>query len=199
MSKQVVRVARELPLFFVIFSWLLLMTWRFFTGAHMNGQTYFDTLFFKDASPIHKRRQVAFNTWKRKARVKRMGWRNCIFWPVFWITYGCVVAPWTMFVLAFWASPLYGWLAFIYARKTIFEQRKVGYAEGRVETFWVLKRRFRWLHFGWLRDSEDQPVTAKSESSSDHEDIKIISLKKLLNPGDDAAWAEGISQDDNRT
>lgn len=189
MGKQTVRVAKEIPVAFVILGWLLLMSWRFFSGAHMNGQKYFDTLVFKDASAIHKRRQVAFNAWKRKARIKRMAWRNCTFWPVFWITYGCVVAPWTMVILAFWASPLYGWLGFIYLRKTFFERHKVGYSEGRVEAFWVLKRRYRWARFEWLRD--EPSVVAKSETDPEHEDIKIISLKTLMNPGDDDKWAEG--------
>jgi hypothetical protein len=189
MGKQVVRVAREIPVFFVVLFWLLLMSWRFFTGAHMNGQTYFDTLFFKDASPIHKRRQVAFNTWKRKARVKRMAWRNCVFWPVFWITYGCIVAPDTMIVLAFWASPIYGYLGFIHGRKFFFYQARIGYGEGLVKTSWVLKRRFRWMRFEWLRD--EPSVVVKTESDDEHEDIKIISLKTLMNPDDDDAWTKG--------
>lgn len=189
MGKQRVRLVKEPAVGWIILGWLLLMAWRFFTGAHMNGQAYFDTLFFKDATPIHKRRQVAFNAWKRKARVKRMAWRNCVFWPVTFITYGCLVAPWTMFVVAFWASPLWGYLGFIYARKTLFEQRKIGYSEGRVETFWVLKRRFRWMRFDWLR--EEPSVIVKSEAGPEHEDIKIISLKTLMNPGDDEAWTKG--------
>lgn len=188
-SKQVVRVAREIPVAFVILFWLLLMSWRFFTGAHMNGERYFDTLWFKDATPGYKRRQVAFSAWKRKARIKRMGWRNCVFWPIAGITYGCLVAPDTMVILAFWMAPIYGYLGFVWIRKTFFELHRAGYAEGQIEEFWKLKRQYRWMRFEWLHS--EPSVTVKKTEDAEHEDIHIISLKTLMNPGDDDEWTKG--------
>jgi hypothetical protein len=70
-----------------------------------------------------------------------------------------------------------------------FELHRVGYGEGEVRTFWVLKRRYRWMRFEWLRD--EPSVIVKKEESAEHEDIRIISLKTLMNPSDDETWTKG--------
>lgn len=191
MGRQHVRIAREIPLGFVILFWLWLMSWRFFTGAHMNGEKYFDTLFWRDASMIGRHRQTPFAKWKRKARVKRMMWRNCVFWPLAGITYGCLVAPDTMIILAVWCAPIYGYLGFYWLRKTFFEVHRASYAEGEVSEFWTLKRPYRWMRFEWLRNLDEPSVTAKKVVDDEHEDIHIISLKTLLNPDDDEQWTKG--------
>lgn len=115
-----------------------------------------------------------------------MGWRNGFFWPVVLIAYGCIVAPSIMVIVAVWAAPLYGYLGFYWIRKTFFEIHRAGYAEGQVEEFWTLKRRYRWMRFEWLRP--EPSVTVKKIEDEEHEDIHIISLKTLMNPGDDDTY-----------
>ena len=185
MSKQV--TVKEGPAIgWLILGWLLVMCWRFFTGAHMNGQTYFDTLFFKDASRIYARKQVAFSKWKRTARIKRLWWRNIIFWPCFWLSYGWYVAPWDMWLITFWTSPLWIYCSYKKLQSVFFEVHTAGFSDGKTQGYWVLRRRWRWLRFGWLRDEELlQPVVVKEEETEEKQDIHIRSLKLLLDPGDD--------------
>jgi len=186
--RQRMIVSKEPAVGWLIIGFILLMLWRFFTGAHMNGKTYFDTLFWKDASRRYQFRQVAFSKWKRKARVKRMAWRNAFFWPVALVTYGCIVAPDIMLIVTFWLSPVYCWYLFKYIRSVFMEEHRGTFNEGEHASWWALKRKYQWMRFGWLRDPEDIPVTAKAVADEDHEDIHIISLKTLMdlgNPHDD--------------
>lgn len=74
-----------------LLKWLAILAWRFFTGAHLTGQHYNDSTFWHDASNAKKRsvhRPRQFSWWKRKARWKRMAWRNSIFWPVLLLIIG---------------------------------------------------------------------------------------------------------------
>lgn len=193
MGRQVVRVAREIPIGFVILLWVWIIMWRFFTGAHMNGQKYFDTLFWKDASVFHRRKQTSFAKWKRTKRVKRMWIRNAIFWPAAFLAYGWYTNPDIMVIVTLWSSPLWGYFGFFYLRKTFFELHRAGFGEGQVRTFWVLKRRYRWMRFEWLLGTpNDEPsVVVKSAEDDERGDIKIISLKTLMDPQDDEAWTKG--------
>jgi hypothetical protein len=54
---------------------LIVVLWRFLTGAHMNGKKYNDATFWRDASPRYRARRPAFTWWRRKARGKRAAWR----------------------------------------------------------------------------------------------------------------------------
>jgi hypothetical protein len=57
--------------------------WRFLTGAHMNGKKYNDSTWFKGASVRYSKRRESFTWWRRKARIKRMAWRNsCLFFTI---------------------------------------------------------------------------------------------------------------------
>lgn len=61
---------------------VLIVTVRFFTGAHLNGKHYNDATWWQDASSVYRKRRRAYTWWRRKSRMKRAAWRNCVFWSV---------------------------------------------------------------------------------------------------------------------
>jgi hypothetical protein len=94
--------------------WLLILSWRFFTGAHMTGNHFNDSSFWRDATNAKKRAQARprqYSWWKRKARYKRMLWRNGIFWPVLLLVIG-FMWDWSsmLMILGFLGIPSW-WIA----------------------------------------------------------------------------------------
>jgi hypothetical protein len=94
-------------LWFII-KWTLIIAWRFFSGAHMNGELYNDSTWWKDASKKYQKVRKKYTWWKRKSRMKRAGWRHAIFWPCLILSVGFAVDPWGMaFVIGMLSPGLY--------------------------------------------------------------------------------------------
>lgn len=129
--------------------WTFILSWRFFTGAHMTGKTYNDSTFWRDASNAKKRATVSpqkYTWWRRKARWRRMTWRNAIFWPTLLIVIGFIWSWSSMImILGFIGFPTW----FLLEPKThswhrfrlLFQTPYVGtQSDGRVYQYWAWKR-----------------------------------------------------------
>jgi len=93
-----------------VIKWTFILSWRFFTGNHMNAKRWNDSTFFHDASNWRKRQKTSprkYSWWRRKSRLKRMVWRNAIFWPTLILTI-LFVWDWssTLFILGMFAFPV---------------------------------------------------------------------------------------------
>ena len=126
-----------------ILKWVLIIAWRFFSGNFMNAREYNDATWWKNASRKYQKMRRKYTWWNRKCRVKRMAWRNCIFWPVLWLVIGFMVdAVFTLFVIGIMAPGL-----FLIVRKRIrlaFYLPIVAHeSDGSVRQHWVMKPKIR--------------------------------------------------------
>ena len=121
----------------------LVYMWRFFTGAHLNGKTYNDATFWRDCSPRYKNRRLASTWWRRKARAKRMGWRNACFWIPLLLLVAVTKFPSYTFVVFLLFSPLLAWIIFKRGRLLLFDPFTSGNSDGSVNQHWRLKRAIR--------------------------------------------------------
>lgn len=207
MSKQTV-VTRPSVTFIVgvfLLVWTVKLSWRFFTGAHMNGKTYNDSTFWRDASRSYRNRRNAYGWWKKKSRAKRIAWRHSVFWPALVIAYGFYAIGWAdMIVVFMWASPFAGYYAYRRLRPIFFVQMRM-ITDGAPEYYWTLRphwfRRLERLRelFGSNKTAEPPTVpvpseyeaAVRNEIGNEYEDTPMLSLKLLLAPdqdteGDDA-------------
>lgn len=127
--------------------WLLVkLVWRFFvSGHHLNGQTYNDATFWRDASTIFRKRRNAYTWWRRKARYKRLAWRHSVFWPLIGITAGMLLERMLTVVLLVCMVPLGVTIAFRKTRTFLYQPVKAHRLDGSVTQTWVMRPRTR--HF----------------------------------------------------
>lgn len=105
----------------------------------MNGRTWNDATWWRDASPRYRNRRLAFTWWRRKARVKRMGWRNACFWiPLILLVAFTRYTSYAVVTLLLF-SPLLAYAAFIRGRLLLFDPFTSGNADGSVNQHWRLK------------------------------------------------------------
>lgn len=124
---------------------LIRWTWRFFTGAHMNGQKYNDATWWLDCSAMYRKRRSAYTWWRRKARVKRLAWRNTSFWSV--ILFSCALYWYTSFVVLVMLgmAPILIWFGWRRGKRALFNPVVANNTDGSVTQHWVMKpsvRRF---------------------------------------------------------
>lgn len=126
-----------------ILKWTLIISWRFFSGNFMNAREYNDATWWKDASTKYRKMRRKYTWWNRKCRMKRMAWRNAIFWPTLILVVGFLWS-WTsmLFVLGMMSPGL-----FLMVRKRV---RLAFYlpivargSDGSVTQHWVLKPKIR--------------------------------------------------------
>jgi hypothetical protein len=132
--------------------WLLILSWRFFTGAHMTGNHFNDSTFWHDATNAKKRaisRPRQYSWWRRKARYKRMIWRHAVFWPALILSIGFAWDWSTMLIiLGFMGFPVWfmtepyhhGW----HRIRLLFQNPAVGHdSDGTVYQVWTWKSPIR--------------------------------------------------------
>lgn len=100
-----------------IVSGFFILSWRFFTGAFMDGKEYNDATWFQDATKRGPERKRTW--WKRKARIKRAIWRNEIFWSFVFLTAGFIWSPEFMVIMFVAFSPFLGYVGYQKFRKAI--------------------------------------------------------------------------------
>lgn len=123
--------------------WGLILSWRFFTGAHMLGQTFNDSTWFHDASKRYRIKHKQYSWWKKKARIKRAAWRHCIFWPTLLVTIGFIWSASSMLMIIGFLSPGILYMN-KYRIKCIFFQPFVArLSDGSMQQHWMLKGRYR--------------------------------------------------------
>lgn len=154
-------------LWFVI-KWTLILLWRFFSGAHMNGEIYNDATWCRDASRKYQKVRKKYTWWKRKSRMKRAGWRNAIFWPCLILSIGFAVDPWGMFFILGMLSPGLYFFGVRRFRFWFFIPVAGTHSDGITYQHWIMKPALRRLldkfkpdhmrlhkrHPGLLRDIE---------------------------------------------
>ncbi len=123
--------------------WGFVLSWRFFTGAHMNGKTYNDATWFQDASSMHRKRRMAYTWWRRKARMKRASWRNCIFWPVMLTTFLLVFYTSSAVIVLLCLAPGLSYIAGMRIRQALYLPIVAKNSDGSVRQHWVLKPKVR--------------------------------------------------------
>lgn len=124
-----------------IAKWSIIYVWRFFTGAHLNGKTYNDSTFWKNAT---KRGQPRKRTWwKAKARYKRMLWRNGCFWPLVVITAGFLWSASSMWLIIAALMPFLLYVGYHRLRKTIAIPIVAKGADGVPQQAYVLRPQVR--------------------------------------------------------
>jgi hypothetical protein len=137
--------------------------WLFYTGAHLNGKTYNDATWWRDASPRYRNRRLAYTWWRRKARVKRMGWRNACFWIPLILLVAFTKYPSYAFTALLLFSPLLAYALFIRGRILLFDPFTSGNSDGSVNQHWRLKRAIRErLHIG-LEPKRKRPGLARRD------------------------------------
>lgn len=132
-------------LLWFIIKWTFILSWRFFSGAHMNGKTYNDSTWFRDSSKRFERMRHKYSWWKRKARIKRAAWRHCIFWPTAIIT-ALFIISWTstLLILGFLTPGIV--LMNENRIRMIFQKPVVGtHSDGSVHQHWIWKPKYRRL------------------------------------------------------
>jgi hypothetical protein len=181
--------------------------WRFFSGAHMNGKTHNDATFWRDASPRYRVRRLAYTWWRRKARYKRVLWRNGIFWPVV-ILVALLIAYPSYTILALLAfSPFIAYVVFRRVRLLTHNPVTQTLADGEIVQHWIRKP---WLTHaiarvkheerkrpGLARRTELMPKTrlvpvpseyrqaVVAELSEELEGQPPTEMKLLMSPGDE--------------
>lgn len=122
---------------------LIRWAWRFFTGAHMNGQKYNDATWWKDMSPMYRKRRSANTWWRRKARMKRLAWRNVSFFASLLFTLALVF--YTSFVLFVMAgmAPILIWMGWRRGKRALFNPVVASNTDGSVTQHWVIKPKVR--------------------------------------------------------
>lgn len=195
-------------LWFII-KWTAIISWRFFSGAHMNAARYNDSTWWKDASKKFQKMRRKYTWWNRKCRMKRAAWRNAIFWPCLILSVGFAVDPWgTAFILGMLAPGLY---YFMHRRFMLWFFIPVAgkHSDGETYQHWIIKPSVRTLldkfrpdakrrhpkHPGLLPDPEkrrkvpaleDVPLeyanAVRGEVVSELDGEPPIELKLLLDP-----------------
>jgi hypothetical protein len=140
-------------LWFVI-KWTLVISWRFFSGAHMNGEIYNDATWWRDASRKYIKVRRKYTWWKRKSRMKRAGWRNAIFWPCLILSVGFAIDPWGMLFILGMLSP--GLYFFMHRRVRLWFFIPVAgtHSDGIAYQHWIMKPAFRRLLDKFKRDAK---------------------------------------------
>jgi hypothetical protein len=201
--------AALLALLWFIIKWTLILMWRFFSGAHMNAAIYNDSTWFKDASRKYIKVRRKYTWWNRKARLKRAGWRNAIFWPCLILSVGFAVDPWGMFFILGMLSPGLYFLGHQKVKLFFFQPVAGTHSDGVTYQHWVMRYRYRVIvehlkpnskrrhpkHPGLLPDIEKRkkgPITAdipieyvaavRNELREALDDQPAIELKLLLDP-----------------
>lgn len=196
-------------LLWFITKWILILSWRFFSGAHMNGKTYNDATWWKDASRKYQKMRRKYTWWNRKCRMKRAGWRQAIFWPCLTLAVGFAVDPWGMLFILGMLSPGLYFFAHRRVRLWLFIPVSGKHSDGELYQHWILKpnvirfldklRRDEYRHHkkrpGYLPDPEkrrnipafeDVPLeyanAVRGEVVSELDGQPPIELKLLLDP-----------------
>jgi hypothetical protein len=194
-------------LWFVI-KWSFILSWRFFSGAHMNGEIYNDATWWRDASKKYIKVRRKYTWWKRKARMKRAGWRNAIFWPCLILSIGFAVDPWGMFFILGMLSPGLYFFGHRRVRLWFFIPVAGTHSDGIAYQHWIMKpalrrildklkpdaKRDRKRYPGLLPDPEKRKVPTLAEIPTEYANAvrgelidsfveqPPIELKLLLDP-----------------
>ena len=128
-----------MALLWFIIKWTLILMWRFFSGAHMNGEFYNDSTWWKDASKKYQKIRRKYTWWKRKSRMKRAGWRNAIFWPCLILSIGFAVDPWGMAFVVGMLSPGLYFFAVRRFRLWFYIPVAGTHSDGETYQHWVMK------------------------------------------------------------
>ena len=182
--------------------WAMVLLWRFFTGAHMNGKTYNDATWWQDASSMYRKRRMAYTWWRRKARMKRASWRHCIFWPVTFITFALVFYTSSAVIVLACLGPGLCYIGGMRIRRAWYLPIVAKNSDGSVRQHWVLKPKIRrrltaiWhpkterRRPGVAMRGELMPGTDETEVT-ELEEQPSTTLKLLLTPED----MEGLCTD----
>lgn len=126
-----------------LFYWGFVFSWRFFTGAHMNGQTYNDSTWWQDASSMYRKRRPAYTWWRKKSRMKRAAWRHSIFWPVILVTWGLIFFTSSAVIILLCFAPGLSLIAGKKLRLAWYLPIVAHNSDGSVRQHWVLKPKLR--------------------------------------------------------
>lgn len=122
---------------------ILVVMVRFFTGAHLNGRTYNDSTWWLNASPQYRKSRKAYTWWRRKCRMKRLAWRNCVFWPVIFTIWALLFfTMWALIVGGIIAIPL-AWYGGRRLRLALWLPVVANNSDGSVTQEWTLKPKAR--------------------------------------------------------
>jgi hypothetical protein len=119
--------------------WGIILSWRFFTGAHMNGKTYNDATWWQGASSMYRKKRSAYTWWKRKSRAKRAAWRHSVFWPVTLIILGFIFFGLSMLVVLGFLAPGLFYIGWNKARMELYNPVVARASDGTVSQVWILK------------------------------------------------------------
>lgn len=122
-----------------LIKWSVIISWRFFSGAHMSGKQYNDATWWRDASPMFRKRRQAYTWWRRKARMKRAGWRHSLFWITAILTAGFVWSTTFMLVSLAAIAPVGLWVAYGRIRYALFLPVVGNHSDGSVRQHWIMK------------------------------------------------------------
>lgn len=140
-------------LIWFIIRWTFILSWRFFSGAHMNGATYNDSTWWKDASRKYQKIRRKYTWWRRKSRMKRAGWRHAIFWPCLILSVGFAVDPWGMFFILGMLSPGLYFYGHRRVRLWFYIPVAGNHSDGEVYQHWIMKTSTRNLLDKFKRDA----------------------------------------------
>jgi hypothetical protein len=132
--------------------WTVILSWRFFTGAHMTGLRYNNSTWTRPAYNAKKRgliQPTKYGWWKSKSRFARMGWRHGIFWPTLVLFIG-FMWDWSsmLIILGFFTPGIWlltekyhhGW----HRIRCVFQDPFVGHeSDGSVTQHWAWKTKYR--------------------------------------------------------
>jgi hypothetical protein len=119
--------------------WGIILSWRFFTGAHINGKTYNDATWWQDASPMYRKKRSAYTWWRRKSRMKRAAWRHSFFWPVTLVTLGFIFFGLSMLAVLGFLAPGLFYMGWNRLRLELYNPVVVRASDGTVSQAWILK------------------------------------------------------------
>lgn len=130
---------------FGLIKWTFILCWRFFTGAHMDGEVHSDATFFKPATARHWKRQQTNATWKCMSRFQRMKWRNGVFWPSLLLAIGSVLSPSTVLIVLGFLGPGLALIGWKHIRLAFWLPVVATHSDGSVHQRWILKPKYRRL------------------------------------------------------
>lgn len=135
-----------------IIKWTLILSWRFFSGNFMDGEPRNDATWWKDASKKYIKIRRKYSWWNRKCRMKRVAWRNGIFWPCFVLSVGFAIDPLGMLFILGMLSP--GLYFFGHRRFRLWFYIPVAgkHSDGETYQHWILKPSVRNLLDKFKRD-----------------------------------------------
>lgn len=167
-----------------VMKWTLILSWRFFSGAYMNGRhTYNDSTWTKDATKRWRIRQGHYSWWKKKSRFKRAAWRNGVFWPCLVLSVGFAVDPWGMFFVLGMMGPGIYMLSHTRIKRIFFLPMVGHYPDGSVRQEWTLKPKYRRtlqkLSPRSLENRKVRGLALESELRGPREDGVISEIKPL--------------------